>query len=171
MDIEAQIAEIRASGRSLDDILDGLILADGASPLEVMWVVMAVSGVSLMEAKSRVMTRCHELKNADAIAASAAWVGARVSEIRASGLPLEDVVEDFLEGGSGHTTWEPTGLVERAQVLAGAYGLHHAKAVEAIVSRRYATGFGLRASGSGSVTDEPGLVSVGIGRNDGDPLP
>lgn len=62
---DAKVEEVKASGKSLEDCLDDLILEEKArphpNPLNVIWVVRHAFGIGLGEAKLLTGIRCSEL--------------------------------------------------------------------------------------------------------------
>jgi hypothetical protein len=62
---DVKVEEVKASGKSLEDSLDDLILDEKAkphpNPLNVMWVLIHAFGLGLREAKLLVGIRCSEL--------------------------------------------------------------------------------------------------------------
>ena len=127
---------IKRSGRPMAEVLDELILAPGAGSLDVIGVMMVAFDLGLGEAKGLVGGRCHELKNKDNIAASEAWVAAKVEELIRSAGPGSDWLGDLLDQPtSGHTPWEPTGIVERIEVVERFLGMTFQEANDVVTKR------------------------------------
>ena len=133
----ARAEEIKRQGRPMAEVLDELILAPGAGSLDVIGVMMVAYDLGLGEAKSLVGGRCHELKNKEDIAASDAWVAAKVEELIRSANPGSDWLGDLLDQPtSGHTPWEPTGIVERIEVVQRFLGMSFQEADEVVMKRK-----------------------------------
>jgi len=93
--------------------------------------------LDLQEARTLVEWYRHEVENAIEIAHSKKWIADRVAEARYATSPniparmphrlpiptdLEDRIDRLLDTPtSGHTSWEPTGIVERISVIADTY--------------------------------------------------
>ena len=123
---QARGEEIRLSGRPMAEVLDELILEDGAHVLPVIVIIRVAYGLGLKEAKALVEGRCHELKAAPAIAASRAWIDLRVAELKAGDRSFESAVIWLAQvPSSGHGVWAWGGpeSMERAVVLAEAFAL------------------------------------------------
>jgi hypothetical protein len=63
-ELNRRVAEIRASGRPLEEVLDELILEPDAFVLDVIRMIMRAYDKRLLEAKGLVEVRCYELTQA-----------------------------------------------------------------------------------------------------------
>lgn len=129
-ELDAAVSALKQRGLPLEgEVLDGLIREHPHDTISILLLVRGAYGLSLLEARDVV-----ELAYWPDIQASKQWIQEQVDRIRRDALPLDEVLLDSLKGGSGLTAWEPTGLVERGQVVAQAFEMTFPSAIDAIIS-------------------------------------
>ena len=133
MNTDQAIEWLRLRDAPIADTLDELV--SSTHTLGAIRAIMEVHGLGLSQARMLVERRKFELEYPEDIAASAAWVAAKVAEVRT--MSLEDATKVLREGpSSGRTPWEPSGLPERASVLSKAFDIPFGEAVDLVVGRR-----------------------------------